>query len=191
MPQVRPNYSILRFPRLPVNQEARQLFEVIFLNLHARTMEATAAVSVSRNFCGFIDFAGKLVSTTRPIHHSVSDTPPENCVREFIARDIQQHYDEMNFLHDNSPDFRVPSQPTCQVAEELVSLIYGVRAKKSKSKWGSFVQALHDAMKRSEVSALVQRLSSPNYQITDCLVMVYTSFAMPYNTVDLVILNTS
>ncbi|KAJ2992613.1 hypothetical protein NUW58_g2103 [Xylaria curta] len=129
-------------------------------------MEALAAVGLAGNILGFIDFAFKLLTTTRTIYRSASGTTPEYCVIDTIARHVEDHCDKLAHTHGTSPQFSAVVEESSKIARELQSHIQKVREKATGSKWNSFMLALREVMNKSEVAALVERLSSLNKQIT-------------------------
>ncbi|KAI0392068.1 hypothetical protein F5Y17DRAFT_460209 [Xylariaceae sp. FL0594] len=134
-------------------------------------MEALAIVGLAANICGFIDFASKLVSSSRAIYRSASGISADNCVLEIITRDVQYHCDKIQIALGSSPEVTALAGQSHQIAQELLGLISRLNTKSKKSKWDSFLQALHDGMKKSEVSALVQRLSDLSKQITSHMLL--------------------
>jgi len=134
-------------------------------------MEALAAISLAGNICGFVGFACKLVSSSRAIYHSASGLSADSCVLEAIAQDVRDHCGKITLSLGSSPEITALAAQSHQIAQELLGRISRLRTKRENSKWDSFLQALHDVMKKSEVSALVQRLSDLNKQITSHMLL--------------------
>lgn len=141
-------------------------------------MEALAAVGLAGNVVQFIDFTCKLFDQAIAIHHSHAGVSQDTQDLESITRKLQQF--NIQLLEATQKPSRCgassgASAPHSNLqylakdchyaAEDLLSALRGLKAKKSGSNWSSFRAALAEIWKQPRIDGLEKKLSAYRLQL--------------------------
>ncbi|KAF2866677.1 P-loop containing nucleoside triphosphate hydrolase protein, partial [Massariosphaeria phaeospora] len=134
-------------------------------------MEALAAVGLAGNIVQFVDFSCKLFDQATSIYHSTSGTSRDAEDLESITRNLQDlsvRLSQKNHNQTHPQDHTALKKlaKECETtANELLSALQALKAKKPDSKWNSFRTALASAWKQPRVDALEKRLHTYRSQL--------------------------
>ncbi|KAE9367360.1 hypothetical protein N431DRAFT_415963 [Stipitochalara longipes BDJ] len=138
-------------------------------------MDPLTALGLASNIVQFVDFTGKLLSSTRKLYVSSSGAKGEHLEIESLARDIRE-------LAKQAGPNKIPreahmrkgseavelfdlSGQCVEVSDDLLSVLESLKVKGDHRGWDSFYQALRCEWKQSEIEGLQQRLSRISNQL--------------------------
>jgi len=160
-------------------------------------MDPFSALSLASNVVQFVDFGSKLVSRILEIHHSADGALAANVDLETIITDLRNISESLGPPGGpNTPEngtSLVQLTDSCDapgglnalknktsleqladscnaLANELLSVLEGLKVEGRRKKWGSVRKALKSAWKEGEVKALSARLDMFRSQLTNRLV---------------------
>jgi hypothetical protein len=126
-------------------------------------MDPLTALGLASNILQFLDFACKLVSSTRKIYSSPSQTSDESQFLHGIAQHIVDLSNKFiipttsgtGFIDKKLRDIATECE---NVSSQLLDVIRDLEAK-NNTLWSSFLVALKEVWHREEIGALMKKLS--------------------------------
>lgn len=139
-------------------------------------LESVAALSLASSIVQFLDFGGKLFSTTKELYTSTTGLLADNVELETIASSLSHLSEDLANTHSKnirpSPtdtDLANLAQDCKKIADELLAALDQLRLRGSGTKWQCFRVALKKIWRSAKIEEMVKRLDACRSQLTTCL----------------------
>ncbi|KAL8647218.1 MAG: hypothetical protein Q9226_006522 [Calogaya cf. arnoldii] len=137
-------------------------------------MEALAVLGLASNIVQFLEFSGRLVSSTFELYEAAEGALSSNSVLEQISTDLKQHCEGMlpSPTSSNAPPRTVseaallPLSQSCRaLGQEFLVVLEDLKVKGKRRGWQSVRQALRTAWKAKDIQRYERQLGSYRSQI--------------------------
>jgi hypothetical protein len=128
-------------------------------------MDPFAALGVAGNIIQFVDFAFKLISESREIHHATDGMGADVRLLDLIIIDVVHH--NQRIASSNSQDSALQRliQECHILGGELLDGLNKLKGCEGQSKWASLVIALKRVWKQNKIDSLSDRIAKVQARI--------------------------
>lgn len=146
-----------------------------------QNMDPLTAIGFAGNIVAFVDFTAKLLNAAHTLYVSTAGTTAENLELELLGDHLQLLAAKASstsqlvsfskgLSQEDAALFDLAAQ--CDdLANQLMSLLNGLKVQGRHKKWKSFYQALRSARHASEIEAIQKRLDRIGAQMTSHLLL--------------------
>ncbi|KAK8070389.1 hypothetical protein PG997_010592 [Apiospora hydei] len=129
-------------------------------------MEALAALGLASNIVSFVDFTWKLLTGANEIYASGAGVANEAEFLDAITKDVRHHNGRIAAIPNATPELQGLVQKCDEIAQEPLRGLEKLRVKGDKTRWKSFLVALHGVRSKKRVEQLTDKISQDQTRIS-------------------------